>query len=116
MHPKNLSDLNIDVTCEVKVRSNVKIRRFDVLGPGDRDYRFSLLKLRRNVLMCMVKVCYDYISHAEERTRSGYKRSLYVKIVIESCDTCFMVQFRRRSRKSWLLYHSTLFCLEKNQN
>ena len=31
-HPKNLSELNIEVTCEVKVRSKVKIRRFDVLG------------------------------------------------------------------------------------
>ena len=35
----HLSELNIEVTCKVKVRSNVKIRRFDILGPGDQDYR-----------------------------------------------------------------------------
>ena len=35
----HLNELKIDVTCEVSVRSNVKIRRFDVLGPGDQDYR-----------------------------------------------------------------------------
>ena len=35
----HLSELNIEVTCEVKVRSKVKIWRFEVLGPGDQDYR-----------------------------------------------------------------------------
>ena len=35
----HLSELKIDVTCKVKVRSKVKIRRFYVLGPGDQDYR-----------------------------------------------------------------------------
>ena len=35
----HLSELKIEVTCKVKVRSKVKIRRFDVLGPGDQDYR-----------------------------------------------------------------------------
>ena len=30
----HLSELNIQVTCEVKIRSNVKIWRFYVLGPG----------------------------------------------------------------------------------
>ena len=34
----DLSELKIEVTCEVKGRSKVKIRRFDVLGPGDQDY------------------------------------------------------------------------------
>ena len=38
-HHNHLSELNIDVKCEVKVRSKVKIWRFDVLGPGDQDYR-----------------------------------------------------------------------------
>ena len=33
----HLSELKIEVTCEVNVRSKVKIRRFDVLGPGDQD-------------------------------------------------------------------------------
>ena len=35
----HLSELKIEVTCEVKVRSKVKIRRFDVMGPGGQDYR-----------------------------------------------------------------------------
>ena len=35
----HLNELKIGVTCKVKVRSKVKIRRFDVLGPGDQDYR-----------------------------------------------------------------------------
>ena len=35
----HLSELKIEVTCKVKVRSKVQIRRFDVLGPGDQDYR-----------------------------------------------------------------------------
>ena len=34
----HLSELKIEVTCEVKVRSKVNIRRLDVLGPGDQDY------------------------------------------------------------------------------
>ena len=38
-HPKHLSELKIEVTFWVKVRSKVKIRRFDVLGSGDPDYR-----------------------------------------------------------------------------
>ena len=54
-HPKHLSEHNIEVTCEVKVRSKVKTRRFGVLGPGYQDYRLSVLKPRRNVLICMVK-------------------------------------------------------------
>ena len=37
-HRNHLSELNIEVKCEVKVRSKVKIWRFDVLGPGDQDY------------------------------------------------------------------------------
>ena len=32
-------ELKVEVTCKVKVRLNVKIRRFDVLDPGDQDYR-----------------------------------------------------------------------------
>ena len=32
----HLSELKIEVTCKVKVRSKVKIRRFDVLGLGTR--------------------------------------------------------------------------------
>ena len=35
----HLSELKIEFKCEVKVRSKVKIWRFDVLGPGDQDYR-----------------------------------------------------------------------------
>ena len=38
-HQKHLSELKIEVTREVKVRSKVKIRRFDVMGPGNQDYR-----------------------------------------------------------------------------
>ena len=93
---------------EVKVRSKVKIWRFDVLGPGDQDYRTWWLKLRQNVVKCMVKVWYEYKWHTKKKTsrsRSGHKRSLYVRIVIKSCDTCFMGQFRRRARKSGLKYH-----------
>ena len=33
------SRVNIEVKCEVKVRSKVKIWLFIVLGPGDQDYR-----------------------------------------------------------------------------
>ena len=43
----HLSELKIEVTCKVKVRSKVKIWRFDVLGPGDQDYRTWWLKLRK---------------------------------------------------------------------
>ena len=34
---------------------------FDVRGPGNRVYGFSVLKLRRNVLICMDNVCYDLL-------------------------------------------------------
>ena len=35
----HIGEIKIEVTCEFKVRSKAKIRRFDVLGPGDQDYR-----------------------------------------------------------------------------
>ena len=35
---------------KIKVKSGVL--KFWALAPGDRDYRFSALKLRRNVLIC----------------------------------------------------------------
>ena len=103
----HLTELKIEVTCEVKVRSKVKIWRFDVLGPGDQDYRTWWLKLRQNVVKGMVKVWYEYKWHTKKtsRSKSGHKRSLYVRIMIMSCDTCFMAQFRRRTRKSALKYH-----------
>ena len=80
----HLSELKIEVTCEVKVRPKVKIWRFEVLGPGDQDCRTWWLKLRQNVVRDMVKVWYEYKWHTKKtsRSRSGHKRSLYVKIVI----------------------------------
>ena len=54
-HQTHLSEFKIEVTCEVKVRSKVKIQRFDVLGPGDQDYRNWRPKLRQNVVIGMVK-------------------------------------------------------------
>ena len=67
---------------KIKVKSGVL--KFWALAPGDRDYRFLALKLRRNVIICMVKVCYDYRSHTKKRTKSpsGNKNSLYVNNVI----------------------------------
>ena len=65
-HPNLLSELKIEVTCEVKVRSNIQIRRFDVLGPGDQDYRTRWLKLRKNVVKGMVKIWYEYKRHTKK--------------------------------------------------
>ena len=62
----HLSELKIEVTCKVKVRSKVKIRRFDVLGPGDQDYRTWWLKLRHNVVKGMVKIWYEYKCHTKK--------------------------------------------------
>ena len=62
----HLSELKIEVTCEVKIRSKVKIWRFDVLGPGNQDYRTWWLKLRQNVLKGMVKVWYEYKWHIKK--------------------------------------------------
>ena len=106
-HQNHLSELKIEVTCEVKVRSKVKIWRFDVLGPGDQDYRTWWLKLRQNVVKGMVEVWYEYkwSTKKTSRSRSGHKRSLYERIVIKSCDTRFMAQFRRKTQKSELKYH-----------
>ena len=91
-----LSEVKIEVTCEFKVRSKVKIRRFDVLSPC----------FEQNVVKGLVKVWYEYKWHTKKtsRSRSGHKRSLYVRIV-KSCDTCFMAQFRRSTRTSRLKYH-----------
>ena len=82
----HVSEFKIEVTCEVKVRSNVKIRRFDVLGPWDQDYRTWWLKLRQNVFKGMVKVWHEYKWHTKKtsRSRSGHNRSLYVRIVINT--------------------------------
>ena len=105
----HLSELKIEVKCEVKVRSKVKIWRFDVFGPGDQDYRTWWLKLRKNVAKGMVKVWYEYKWHTKKTSwsRSGHKMSLCVRIVIKPCDTCFMAQFWRRTRKSRLKYRLT---------
>ena len=65
-HQNHLSELNIEVKCEVKVRSKVKIWRFDVLGPGDQDYRTWWFKLRQNVVKGMVKVWYEYKWHTKK--------------------------------------------------
>ena len=80
----HLSELKIEFKCEVKFRSKVKIWRFDVFGPGDKDYRTWWLKLRQNVVKDIVKILYEYKWHTKKtsRSRSGHKRSLYLRIVI----------------------------------
>ena len=42
--------------CKVKASSKVGIRHFDVLGPGDRAYRLSWLKLRQRYDMMICKM------------------------------------------------------------
>ena len=54
-----------NLTFEVKVRSKVKISLFYVLGPGRGVYRFQWPKVRESVLICMVKVQYEYKSHTK---------------------------------------------------
>ena len=63
----------------------------------------------------MVKVWYEYKWHTKKmpRSRSGHKRSLYVRIVIKSCDTCFMAQFRLRTRKITVKIPFNLILSEK---
>ena len=80
----HLSELKIEVTCKVKVRSNVKIRRFDVLGPGDQDYRTWWLKLRHNVVKGMFKVWYEYKWAYQEQFKVNV-RSQKVTIC-KNCD------------------------------
>ena len=48
---------------------------FDVLDPGDQDYRTWWLELRQNVVIGMVKIWYEYKLHAKKtsRSRSGKK-------------------------------------------
>ena len=80
----HLSELKIEITCEVKVKGQrSKSGAFDVLGPGDQDYRTWWLKLRQNVVKAMAKVWYEYKWHTKKisRSRSGQKMSLYVRIV-----------------------------------
>ena len=36
-HLRHQNELKIEVMCEIMVRSQAKIRRYNVLGPGDRD-------------------------------------------------------------------------------
>ena len=57
------------------------VLKFWALGTRNIDSQYSL---RRHVLICMVKACYDYRSHTDKRkrSRSGHKRSLYVTVVI----------------------------------
>ena len=110
-HPKHLCELKIEVTCEVKVRSNVKIRRFDVLGPWGPGIRIiepdssnSGKMLSKAWLRCVMSISGIL---RKLRSRSGHKRPLYVRVVIKLCYTCFMAQFRRRTRNSRLKYHLT---------
>ena len=53
-----------------------QIRRFEVLAlaPGDQDYRFSALKLRRNVLICMVRLRYAMIIDRILRKGQGHRQ------------------------------------------
>ena len=47
--------------------------------------------LEQNVLIGIFKIWYEYKWHTKKisRSRSGHKRSLYVRIVIKSYDTFY---------------------------
>ena len=67
-------------------RSKSSVLKFWALAPGARDYRFSALKLSRNVLICMVKVCYDYIYRI---LRKGLGHGQVINFII--CWQCDLV-------------------------
>ena len=56
--------------------------RFDVLGTGDWDHRFSVLKLRRAVLICMVNPR-RYRPFRHKGGGGGYDTPLAVSPLIE---------------------------------
>ena len=101
-HPKHPSELKIEVACEVKVSSNAKIRRFDVLGPGDNDYRLYDSNSGKMFSYALLR----YGMSIDRILRKGQRQGQ----VSKSCDTCFMTQFWWRTRKVAviiILYYST---------
>ena len=84
--PEFAPESESESTLKHRLRSRSRLRwkpyRLRSPGPGNREYRFSVLKLRRNVPICMDNVWYDYRSHTKKRTRSrsGHIRSLYVTL------------------------------------
>ena len=99
-HPLNFPN---EVTCQVKVRSNVKIGAFRL-----RAVETSKLSvLGQNLLRVLLKYrarhwlseCFDI--ELGSRSRSGHKRSPYIKHKYQRCGTCFVGYFTRRIQWWW---------------
>ena len=87
--------------CEVKVRSKVKIRRFDVWGPGDQDYRTCWLERRQNVVKSMVNLrpaggCLNtslrFFADSKKtaaRSAAGFSPTLYIPHLFGNFCECF---------------------------
>ena len=98
--PKNFRKFKIEVTCQVKVRSKVKIGCFQVADRSD---------LKRSIFRPKLSICTpkdqakvltsEIVSYfVQIRSRSGQKRSPNPKFSNVSFDTCFMVHFGQRTR------------------
>ena len=75
---------------------------FQHFGSQNRQLHSNRPKLGQNTLKGQTKVLYECKRHTKygSRSRSGHERSLYSKVTLWSCDTCFMANFGHRIR--WL--------------
>ena len=98
--PNHFRKFKIEVTCQVKVRSKVKIGCFQVADRSD---------LKRSIFRPKLSICTpkdqakvltsEIVSYlARSRSRSGQKRSPKPKFSNVSFDTCFMAHFGQRTR------------------
>ena len=90
-HPKHLSELNINDTCEVKVRSNGEISRVDVWGPGNRVCRFSVLKQSWNVPYAWIMYAMIIDCMLRKGQGQGQVPALWWYLIppsVRTCDWC----------------------------
>lgn len=84
-----VQNFEIEVTCEVEVRSNVKIGCFSVAPRGDRTTPGSEPKLRQSTQM-LGKVPREYRCHTEHSSgsRLSHERSTFSKPVRKKVMQC----------------------------
>ena len=89
---------------------DVKIECFQIMSRKDLMISSFLLKFPTNALKSHGKGMTEWTCHIMlgSRSRAVYKGHC-MHFFNESCDTCYMGQFERRTRWSWLFHHLTSF-------
>ena len=109
--PNHFRKFKIEVTCQVKVRSKVKIGCFQVADRSDLKRSMFRPKLSictpKDQARVLTSEIVSYLAQVKVKVRS--EKVTKSKILNVSFDTCFMVHFGQRTRYSRLFYILTSF-------